>query len=201
MEIPHKGVLNIEFTGRLVGVSRDWKTNQIHITFSLNEQGRLASVDDIKDAEKLAITVKKWRKKRSLNANNYAWQLMTELAHARGTSKEEIYELMLRDYGAYELDENGSVAIISVLEYIDCGKFGIHVEFAGKGHVGDKVFNHYRVIKGSSEYDTKEMSVFIDGIVSECKAEGIDTITPNELAQMKASWKGTEYESQCRQNL
>lgn len=184
----------MEFTGQLVGVSRDWNTNQVHITFSLNEQYKLASIDDIKDAEKLAITAEKWRKKRSLHANNYAWQLMTELAHARNTSKEEIYEMMLRDYGTYELDDNGSVAIISVLEHIDCSKFGIHVEFAGKGHVGDKVFNHYRVIKGSSEYNTKEMSVFIEGIVSECKAEGIDTVTPDELERIKAAWKGAGYE-------
>lgn len=191
----------MEFTGYLVGISRDWKTNQIHITFSLNEQGRLASVDDIKDAEKLAITAKKWRKKRSLNANNYAWQLMTELAHARNTSKEEIYEHMLRQCANYQLDEDGNTIMISALEHIDCSKFGIHVEFADKERVGDKVFNHYRVLKGSSEYDTKEMSAFIEFIVSECKAEGIDTITPNELAQIKASWKGAGYESQRRQNI
>ena len=49
----------MEFTGQLVGVSRDWKTNQIHITFSLNEQGRLASVDDIKDAESACSTLQK----------------------------------------------------------------------------------------------------------------------------------------------
>ena len=184
----------MEFTGKLVGISRDWNTDQVHITFSINEQGKLASIDSIKDAEKLAITAKKWRKKRSLNANNYAWQLMTELAHARNTTKEEIYEMMLRDYGTYQVDEDGNTAMISVLEHIDCSKFGIHVEFAGKGHVGDKVFNHYRVLKGSSEYDTKEMSVFIEGIVSECKAEGIDTVTPNELERMKAAWKGVGYE-------
>ena len=56
--------------------------------------------------------------------------------------------------------------------------------------MGDKLFNHYRLIKGSSQYDTKEMSLFIDGIVSECKEQGIETMTPSELDQLKQSWKG-----------
>lgn len=175
----------MDFTGKVI---------QVHITFTMNEQCKLASIEEIKDAEKLAITVKKWRKKRSLNANNYAWQLMTELAHVHGTSKEEVYELMLQSYGTYMLDDNGNVAMISVLEHIDCSKLDWHLEYAGKGHVGDKVFNHYRILKGSSEYDTKEMSVFIEGIVSECKDAGIDTITPDELAKMTAAWEGARNE-------
>lgn len=184
----------MEFTGRLVGIVRDWNTNHVHITFSLNEQGKLASIDDIKDAEKLAVTVKKWRKKRSLDANAYCWKLLSEIAEKMGTSKDEVYEIMLARYGTNLLDADGSVAKFSVLSSIDCSKFGIHCAYIGKGHVGDKEFNHYRVIKGSSEYDTKEMSIFIDGIVSECRELGIDTITPNELAQMKAAWKGAGYE-------
>lgn len=183
----------MDFTGKIVNIARDWNTNQVHITVSMNEQ-KASLLDEIKDAEKLDICMKKWRKKRSLNANNYAWQLMSELAKVHNTSKEEIYENMLKSYGTYELDSDGKVAMISVLECVDCSKFGLHVELAGKGHVGEKAFNHYRVLKGSSEYDTKEMSKFIDGIVSECKAAGIDTMTPNQIAEMMAAWKGQKSE-------
>lgn len=186
----------MEFTGKIINVSRDWQSNQIHITFSMNED-KTSLIDDIKDVEKLEINVKKWRKKRSLNCNNYAWHLLSELARAYNTSKEEIYEEMLKSYGTYQTDDDGNVAMISVLEHIDCSKFGIHVEYAGKGHVGGKVFNHYRVLKGSSEYDTKEMSTFVDGIVSECKGVGIDVTTPEELARMKAAWKGAGYDAEC----
>ena len=41
----------------------------------------------------------------------------------------------------------------------------------------------------SSEYDTREMAIFIDGIVSEAQALGIDTRTPEELAEMKSLWE------------
>jgi hypothetical protein len=44
------------------------------------------------------------------------------------------------------------------------------------------------VYKGSSEFDTKEMSIFIDGIVSEAKELGIETMTPNEIARLNGLW-------------
>jgi hypothetical protein len=45
------------------------------------------------------------------------------------------------------------------------------------------------MIKGSSEYDTKEMSRFIDGIVAEAKELGIETLPPAELETMMKAWK------------
>lgn len=48
------------------------------------------------------------------------------------------------------------------------------------------------MIKGTSEYDTKEMSVFIDGVVSEAKELGIQTETPEEIERLKALWQTNE---------
>ena len=42
---------------------------------------------------------------------------------------------------------------------------------------------------GSSEYDTRQMSRLIDLIVMECKEQGIETMTPRELALLKEGWK------------
>lgn len=177
-------------TGKVVSVTRDWQTDQLHITFSINERSAAQQIDSIKDLEKLTIEAKQYREKRSLNANKYAWALIGELASVMRTSQDEVYEIMLSRYGTNEVDEDGNTVKFSVISGIDCSKLGIHCAFIGKGHVGDRVFDHYRVIKGSSQYDTKEMSVFIDGIVSECKELGIETITPRELEQMKQAWKG-----------
>lgn len=54
--------------------------------------------------------------------------------------------------------------------------------------IGKKEFDCYMRIKGSSEMDTKEMAHFIDGIVFECKQLGIETMTPNDLQQLKEQW-------------
>ncbi len=48
----------------------------------------------------------------------------------------------------------------------------------GTGTANGKEFTHYRIYRGSHTYDTKEMSIFISGIVEECKEQGIDTDTP-----------------------
>lgn len=42
---------------------------------------------------------------------------------------------------------------------------------------------------GSSVYTTDEMSRLIDRIVEECKQQGIETLTPRELGEMKNAWK------------
>ena len=54
-------------------------------------------------------------------------------------------------------------------------------------------FDSYLMIKGSSDYDSKEMAHFIDCVVQEAKELGIETLTPTELERMKAEWrtKGT----------
>lgn len=41
---------------------------------------------------------------------------------------------------------------------------------------------------GSSVYNSKEMSRLVDNIVEECKEHNIETLLPQELESMKASW-------------
>ena len=41
---------------------------------------------------------------------------------------------------------------------------------------------------GSSDYDTAQMSRLIDLIVQDCKAQGIETLTPDKLDAMKVKW-------------
>ena len=40
------------------------------------------------------------------------------------------------------------------------------------------------MLRGSSTYDTSEMSKLIDGLVSECQELGIETIPPKEIERM-----------------
>jgi hypothetical protein len=47
----------------------------------------------------------------------------------------------------------------------------------------------YKIFRGSSTYDTKEMSILIDGIVTECKELGIETLPPEEVKRMLEMWK------------
>lgn len=140
----------------------------------------LREYDTLKDIEILDIEVKKHRNKRSLNANNYCWALINELGNALNMSKDEVYFLMLRRYG-----QSGMVSIVSEINIKGYFKY---YDIAGASKLNGKDFTHYKVYKGSSEYDTKEMATLIDGIVSECKELGIETLTYDELEKLKSSW-------------
>ena len=179
-----------EFRGNLKGVNIDFESGRILATFEIiNSEDFKTAHESIKN-EMLDIKVGKHREKRSLDANSYSWVLMTKLAshNAVRSSKEEVYEKMLKLYGQPLLDEDGNPVRIIVRDDVDVSKFGIHTKAIGHSYANGAKFIQYMVIKGSSEYDTKEMSVFIDGIVSECKELGIQTITPRELQEMKERW-------------
>jgi len=45
------------------------------------------------------------------------------------------------------------------------------------------------MLKGSSAYDTQEMSVLIEGLVSECKELGIETLPPDEIKRMLMTYE------------
>ena len=53
----------MEFTGKVKDISMDWQTGQAQITFTINEKSALASVDSIKNCEKLTVKAKKYRQK------------------------------------------------------------------------------------------------------------------------------------------
>lgn len=124
--------------------------------------------------------IKEYKEKRSLNANNYAWKLITEIGNKLSKSKEEVYLQMLKDYGQQEM--------ISVLSSINPKGFFKYYEKAGTSVLNNKEFTHYRIYKGTSEYDTKEMSIFIDGVVQEAKQLNIDVRTPEEIERLKRLW-------------
>ena len=123
------------------------------------------------------FAIKECKEKRSLNANNYYWKLVNEIANKLHTSKEEVHDRMIKRYSQCEY--------ISVLENVDLSSYVKYLEKKNTFIHNGKRFNSYLVFKGSSEMNTKEMSILIDGIVSEAKEMGIETLTPEELAQLE----------------
>ena len=165
------------------GFSFDYTTGKPSVTLVLNErQEAVNAYETLKDCEKVSINISKFREKRSLNANAYAWKLLTEIGNVIRNNKDDVYLQMLKRYGQSEM--------ISALSYIPIEGYFKYYEKAGESMLNGKAFTHYKVYKGSSEFDTREMSVFIDGIIDEAKALGIQTETPDEIERMKSLWKG-----------
>lgn len=126
------------------------------------------------------VKIDKHREKRSLNANAYLWKLVTEIGNMLNKSKEEVYLQMLIDYGQSEM--------VSILSEIDVKGYFKYYKLAGTSILNDKEFNHYKIYKGSSEYDTKEMSILLNGVVQEAKNLGIKTKDDIELERLIKEW-------------
>ena len=171
----------MKLSGKIVDTSIDYISGQPKITIAVNERNEmLQGYDDIKDLEKLSIELKPYREKRSLNANNYAWKLITDIANVLRTSKESVYFSMLQRYGQSKM--------ISALADIPLGEYVKYYTEAGESTLNGTLFKHYKVYKGSSDFDKREMAIFIDGIVQVAKDLDIDTRTPEEIAQLKSLW-------------
>ena len=126
------------------------------------------------------IVIKPHREKRSLDANGYFWSLVNELANVMRMNKDECYLLMLKRYGQRQVVKvitEGLPILLRAIKYYE--------EMKEEGNC-----TYVKVFTGSSEYDTREMSILLDGIISECKEQGIETMTPSEIEKLKESWKG-----------
>ena len=184
----------MECTGKFVGMSRDWQTEKWHITFEANEQSVISEIDNIKGLEKLRIKATQYRKSRSLDANAYYWLLLTKVAEAMEVSKPFAHNYFLRRYGQLFIIDGK--AVYTVLPDTDEATNKIdesetyHLKPTSQVKEGKDgvMYRTYMMLRGSSEYDTKEMSVLIDGLVSEAKEYQIETLTPDELAKIKATW-------------
>lgn len=148
------------------------------ISFEVNQ---CPTVYDMLKDKDISLDIQEYSEKRSNDANRYAWKLITMIANVLRDSKENVYLLMLKRYGQSEM--------VSVLSDIDVRGYFKYYEEVAQVMLQGKRFTHYKVYKGSSEYNTKEMSILIDGIVSEAKELGIETLTPEDLERMKNQWK------------
>ena len=124
--------------------------------------------------------IQRKRKKRSNDANALCWAICTEIANVLRADKDSIYVDMLKKYGQSDIWASGTdVNPAHHFKYYD---------FFGKRTVQGKEVNFYVVYRGSSEYDTREMSILIDGIIEEAKALDIDVISEREKSLLLQEW-------------
>lgn len=117
------------------------------------------------------------KKHRSLSQNAYMWELINQIGNLTGISKEEVYLNMLEHYGQSEM-----VSMLSSI--LPSGYFKYYKE-VGKSVLNNKEFTHYRIYKGSSEYNTIEMKYLLDGVIQEAENLGIHTLPEDEINKMK----------------
>lgn len=176
----------MRFTGQVSDVSIDFKNGKPKITFIMNERTALAELDEIKDLDKLSVEAKKYRQKRSLDANAYCWVLINKLAEKLNLKPIEVYRKAIYEIGVREVIPVKNEAVERYKEVWESNGLGWLCET-----VPSKLNGYTNVVAwyGSSVYDSKEMSRLVDNIVEECKSQNIETLTPAELEALKGTWR------------
>lgn len=134
------------------------------------------------------------REKRSLDSNAYFHVLCDKLRQALGMSMARCKNHLIADYGQIEyIDDEPMIYKTNAPEEYMMELEEPHTKCVKVAEEQGKQVYFYRVYRGSHTYNTAEMSALIRGTVEECNAQGIETATPAELAQMAALW-GKRYE-------
>lgn len=146
-------------------------------------------IEQLKNEDKLDIDIKKYRKKRSLDANAYCWVLCDKIAKEISkdgtiTTKEEIYKDAIKNIGTFEP---------MIVEEKAFENFKRLWEKQGLGFLIQEVTRKDKCVKvhcyyGSSTYDSKEMSLLIELLVEEAKQLNIEVKTEQEIESLLKMW-------------
>jgi hypothetical protein len=145
-----------------------------------------SSIGELQD-KPLSVEIKPFRKRRSLDANAYAWVLLGKIAAVVNITPVEAYRHAVKDVGGnYEIVPVKAERADAWMRIWQSHGMGWISEILGdskhEGYVN--IISYY----GSSTYDSVTMARLIDRIIEDCKALDIETATPAEISLLKEAW-------------
>ena len=133
------------------------------------------------------IEVKEHRKKRSLDANAYAWVLINKIADALRITPIEIYRQAIQYIsGNSEIIPIKQEAVEQFKQAWSHNGIGWITRDMGKSKIPG--YMNLMVYYGSSVYDTKQMSELIDHLVQDCRALDIEIKSDEEIKSLMEAW-------------
>ena len=135
--------------------------------------------------------VKEKKRKRSLDANAYYWQLLGKYADWGRESKVVMHNKMIMRYGQPFMvgDFPAPVKLPYGVDWLNFTDYHVRPtsEFISDGETGIVKEQVFILMRGSHTYDSTEMSILIDGLISEIigSEAPIETMTPAELEKLK----------------
>lgn len=134
-------------------------------------------IDWLYDQDKEKIyEIKEYKEKRNNDQNAKYWKLLNELALKLKISVEELHFQMLKFYSQRYQILIPTETSIRGIEYYE-KKSTIKKD--------NKLFDVYIIYTPSHELNTEEFSLLLEGLCNECKEQGIETRSPEELSMDK----------------
>ena len=145
----------------------------------------VANLNEDSDFE---LSIDRVKAKRSNDANQYFWVLVGKLSEKINVSPEDIYRTYIKDIGGnYEVVPIREDAVDTWVKSWRVKGIGWQCDI-----IGDSKLRGYKNVicyYGSSTYDTRQMSRLIELCIADCKEQGIETMTPTELASLMENYK------------
>ena len=180
-----------ELNGKIKDFNIDFLTGKALLTLSVNQkQTAINCFDELKDKEKLTFKIVIFTESRTNDANRYFWALCEKLAEKLNSTKIDIYLNSIREVGVFYDDEIEPEKVQrrrKAWEMIGTGWLTERVDFSA-----DNTKEVIRFYYGSSSYNKKQMSRLIDNVVQDCQALGIETRTPEQLANLISLWEASK---------
>ena len=137
------------------------------------------------------LIVHKDVKKRSLSSNSYYWNLLEDLAIKTHIPKMKLHNLYLRQVG--QTEKLGGKPMYTLLP--DNDETEEETLLASTYHLAPRretqvgtdgvTYRWYVMLKGSSDFSVEEMNMLVDLAVQDAKEQGIEVLTPDELAHIR----------------
>ena len=164
--------------GKIIDYSMSFSGRQ-RITLELETDFR-EGYEALKESV-LEINIRKWRQRRSKDANAYFHVLVNAIAEARGISDSEVKRSLVEDYGVIDRNEDGPLGFM-LKAGIDPHRVSDYVRLVKTVERNGMRFNCYLILKPTHEMDTKEMARLIEGSITTAQELNIDTDTPEKQA-------------------
>ena len=117
----------MQTTGQITDINIDFKTRKPKISLLL-DTNEINIVEELKNENKLNVELKKYRKKRSLDANAYMWLLISKLQEKLDIPKEEIYKDAIKELRKRMLVSQSELAEILGVSFATVNRWeqGLH---------------------------------------------------------------------------
>lgn len=159
-----------------------WSADQSGQWLSIRTPAAREVVESLDPDKVYSIEIKEKKRKRSLDQNAMYWAVLTQVARKLGISNPRCHNLMLRRYGVPE--RYGDQAVYVVLPDTDeasekaAEAETYHLKPTSQVKAGKDGQNYrtYLLLRGSSTYDSSEMSRLVNGMLDEANALGVPII-------------------------
>lgn len=169
-----------------------WSADAAGMILSLRTPEARKIAESVKQGMPYTVEIKEYRKKRSINQNSLYWSVLTQFARAMRMSNAEAHNRMLRDYGQVKrFGDKIAFVVLPDTDEVEQQTLEAETEHlrptsqVKEGKDG-QMYRTYMMLKGSSSYDTAEMTQLIDGLIDECEQVGLEVLSEQTRSLLEA---------------